>query len=107
MFPALLIFLGLGVLVSTIVSWFTEMGCRLEIEQAEPAFARKLFRSSGDQVIFGSGPVRVWALFFDTAPASISSSIQLLRWVCGTQLFMLFALGCCVIGMALSDVISH
>lgn len=103
MFPALLIFLGLSVLAATIVSWFTEIGCRHEIEQAEPAFAQKLFRSTGDQIIFGTSPVRVWALFFNTAPVSIRSSIYLLRWICGAQLLALVALGGCVIGMALSS----
>jgi hypothetical protein len=107
MFPVFLVVLALSGLAVSIVSWFTEIGCRSEIEQAEPAFAKRLFRSTGDQIIFGAGPVRVWTLFLDTAPASIRSSINLLRWVCAARLLVFFALVGCIIGMALSDVISH
>lgn len=107
MFPVFLLVLGLSGLAASIVSWFTEIGCRSEIEQAEPAFAKRLFRSTGDQIIFGTGPVRVWTLFFATAPTSIRSSIHLLRWVCGAQLLMFLAFVGCIIGMALSDALTQ
>lgn len=107
MSPVLLAFLGLGALAASLVSWLAEIGCRDEIERAEPAFAQRLFRSAGDQFLFGTGPVRVGALFFNTPPDSIRSSINLLRWVCGAQAVALVALGGCLAGMVLSDVIAH
>lgn len=74
--------LGACAFMSTIVQWFTTLGCKQEVEQLAPEYAARLYRPFRDQ-FSKRDVISLRTLFLEPAPEGAIATVALLRWVCG------------------------
>lgn len=77
--------LGICAFMSTVVQWFTVVGCRQEVEQLAPEYAAKLYLPFYDQ-LFKRDAISLRVLFLLPVPSSARATIGLLRQVCAFSL---------------------
>lgn len=87
--------LGLCLIPSGLVMVFASWGARLEISEAAPKYAARLYQPIADQVLFGYWPIRSLVLFREPAPPKVSSTVRMLRVIyAATWLVFILFLGC-------------
>jgi hypothetical protein len=74
--------LGACAFMTTIVQWFTALGCKQEVEQLAPEYAARLYRPFRDQIITRDD-LSLRTLFLAPVPSEAKATVTLLRWVLG------------------------
>lgn len=86
----LTVVLGIGVFMSSIVQWFTTLGCREEMERLAPEYAAALYRPYYVQLL-KRDVVSLKVLFLEPVPSTAKVTVRLLRQVCACWLVLLVA----------------